>query len=386
MTSAAGAPPATRSLRVKGTKDVVELGEIMGSGTYNLITEAQWKGAPVVVRTSQPSYPVDRPAAELEQGIMKVLSRHGVHPILHVVGLSESGRAAGRAQVLATTVMQRGDTSLAQWLVARGSTKEEDAEAGRRVGQSLLRQFCRVSDLGFCLVDIKPGNAVVTGEDVKLIDVDPDWSFYMDPGLLLAAQTNALDKPGIEGRCARARGLSYFLMILLMYLFVERDEASTPRYRGFVEALRRALKNSCVPTQALSSLRGKLAESLTRILNHYVFDRDVDDSRALSDLAQRVSREGLSQPGCEATVVANGAKYDSEGSHCSDEDWALVYRVNGRRYPCPIPENRARRYAIQKSRASDFGAAIRVPNVASKAPLRERSRSPRRQQVGERGV
>ena len=397
MKSSAAATPAPKSLRVKGTSDVVELGEIMGSGTYNLIAEAKWKGLPVVVRTSQPAMPLNTSDALLEQGFMKVLSKHGVHPIVHGLGLSRVSAGGRGSQVLATTVMQRAETSLDKWLEAGGeSSTEEGAEAGRRAARSLLRQFCRISDLGFCLVDIKPGNAVVTGEDVMLIDVDPAWSFYMDPGLVAAATSNPLGKSQTAAQCARARGLSYYLMTLLMYLFVKEDEASTPRYTGFVDALRRALKASCVPTYALASLKGKLAESLTRILNAYVFQRDDEDPRALSDLRNLVVRDGLSQPGCATSVQVNGVKYDSEGSHCSDEDWSLVYRVNGRHYPCPIPaeENPARRYAIQKSRASEFGKEIKVPVVSSRALQAKargpragsRSRSPRRGQAGERGA
>jgi hypothetical protein len=354
--------------------DPIEDSEPLARGTFNSVHAVP--GRPdLLLRRTREGQTETLADMERELAYMTLMHDLGVQPALVAAGVWPSSRDRGSS----ASLLKRG-VSLADWLDAGGSEAE-----GAAAAQSLLRQFCVVSDAGFCLVDVKPGNAIMAGQEVKLIDFDPYYTIFMDPELIRAFKLMARDD-GFGAECARARGMSLYIMTLLFYLYAHDKFEPTPRVRGLLAVLRAALSSACVPLDVLADLRdarpGSLAEALQVIVEHYFFRGQGD---VLKALAQRATRERLRAVGCGGApwdVHVLGVTYSNDAVSCRDRGAELrhgvVASVNGRKYPCPgkagLPSSVAALGIVgrQVLRRSVQGAdsPLRVPEL-------RRSRSPK---------
>jgi hypothetical protein len=380
-----------RLVRIRGGPSL-SLGAPLASGTFNAVHHVQDRPE-LVVRQSKPTAGEDFSDLEKEAALMTLMHELGVQPRLHASSVRRTSGTEGHA----TSVHDKG-TGLKGWLEQIGGSEDE----GRRAGLSLLRKLCLVADLGFCLVDMKPDNAVMVGDDLKLIDFSPTFSVFMDPELVGAFRLeSALFSSGLGPRhergdlaCAKARGMSLYLMLLMWYLFVSDPTSGAPREAGFLAVLREALRTSCVPLEVIEGLRdGALAEALRSCAYKYFFDvgnasptpteRDRGEASALSDLVARVRREGLLDPGCvgrtSQEVRVLGVRFDRDDASCaraSGRRHSVVTALDARPYPCPGQPRalKALRLVGSTVLSRRRGREERVVRVASIS----RSRSPTR--------
>jgi len=132
---------------------------------------------------------------------------------------------------------------------------------------SVVGCLFRAADLGFCLLDVKPANilcSLSTGL-CYLIDFSRQWSFWMPEELVDFFGQTQSDKRdprvSLGTPCARTRGVSLYLMCLLLYAHLKTYFHSTePGALAFqlAERIRNILWNSCVPLELILEFSVKL--------------------------------------------------------------------------------------------------------------------------------
>ena len=351
------------------------------TGTYNTVSEAHGWSSPVIVRKTQEGMAEDANDVQTEEALMKLMSLKRIHPVLHAITHKLIISEGSPPMATSMSVMQKGE-SLDNWLREGG---EHDDADGRRLAESLVKKLCLVSDMGYCMTDLKPGNVVVIGKGVKLIDFSPTFTIFMDRSLFLNMSYSHGRSIKHEELCSRTRGMSLYLMILLFYLFLKYGPSEykrNSRFEGFISVLHTKLIFSCVPVEALLLNGGALKDALSKIVYHYIFSilrqEDVSDdslvsqgiSRALKDLVKIIKNDRLTQTGCEGQVFVNGIDYTSPVASCVGErKWSIVSSVDNKPYPCPIAEN-IMQYKIQGPNVTQDSKPIKVPRVSSRSRSR----------------
>ena len=353
------------------------------SGSSNIVHGVEGRPG-LVLRRSKEETTASRACLDEELALTNIMHHLGVHPGLVAARVwpSETSPTNGTA----ASLQVRG-VSLDEWLRVREAGLHAKSE-GAAAASSLLKKLCLVSDAGYCLADVKPKNAVILGNDVRLIDFDCIFSIFMDPVLVKAFMVMAA-RDSRDAACARTRGFSLYLMALLFYLHVHKlslEGGGAPisaRTDGFLRVLWGMLSSSCVPLDVLTHLgRQKspsdLAWALPAVVQAYFFPDEDDFEQVLRRLTRRIRKEGLRAVGCGAApwdVHVMGVTYSRDDASCGGERRFVVGASNGREYPCAEAiRHGGGLLRVQGNRAFREEAGHLAP-LEAKRLRRERSRS-----------
>lgn len=312
-----------------------------------------------------------------EAALMKLMAVVGVQPRLLAAHVQGEGRGRGSSSY----IMQRG-VDLLDWLCekkdppghrdtseATASPQELLRTQGAEAAKTILGHLCAVSDLGLCLFDLKPGNAVMTPSGARLVDFDPRYTVFMDWRLLRTLQlletAPSSQATSSAEACARCRGISLYLMILQFYFTTEGNGGcpawtpwkGTARRAAFLDVFRDALVTSYIPLELVffpvnvegelkfsgeSDLRDKL---LDRAIQYDAFQlglsHDHSPVTAMRHLVNAMKMRGLISESCDSKslrVRVMGTDYTHDGATCrasSARRHAVLEFFEGRHYPCP---------------------------------------------------
>jgi len=353
------------------------LGKKLGRGGFNEVRSI--KDHPTIVaRRTLPGKHEALGELQKEAALMKLMDAVGVQPRVFAAHVQEEGQGRGSSSY----VMQRG-VELLDWLCEKkdlpghGDTSEVAASPQERLrtqgadaAKTILGHLCAVSDLGLCLFDLKPTNAVMTPSGARLVDFDPRYTVFMDWRLLHTLQL--LGTPPSEQAasyaeaCARCRGISLYLMILQFYFTTEGNVgcpegtpwSGTPRRAAFLDVFRDALVTSCIPLELVffpvyvAGVRLKFAgESdlrdllLNRAIRYNAFQLKLSSEHspviAMRHLVNAMATRGLISASCDSKslhVRVMGTDYTHDGATCrasSARRHAVLDFFEGRHYPCP---------------------------------------------------
>jgi len=310
-------------------------GRYLQKGAFNVVSAI--KGGKLVARRTIPGEEISISSEELEgeAALTTLASLLGIHPKLRGLNITAKGRGPGRS----TMIMQRG-IDVAEWLEDDLGTKDE----GKRVADDLLRMLCTISDLGFCLFDLKPNNSIIVDGVLKLIDFDPRFAIYMD-GVLLTKMMRI--RP--LGACAAVRGFSLFLMILQWYFMLKkRIDGRTDdhklgrslRLRSMFAVLKSKLETAKMPLTVLLTLENSvLGRRLAEAARHYRYGGEFkmksnEYASILHELYSRITNE-MPDVSDNSNVRILDTDFVSETSSCSTSGRSSVVSLfRGRTYPC----------------------------------------------------
>ena len=263
-----------------------------------------------------------------------------VHPELEAMQVNALNNVNGES----IYVMKKG-TGVISWFSRQDGTEQEGVDLAKQ----LLKHLCTISDLGLCLFDLKPANAVVLPkETLKLIDFDPDFSVFMEETII-----KLLSEKDKNVGCARFRGVSLYLMILQWYYMVRQFEFFSLRQVGFLNVIRNILHNSQLPLGdvLIKGYQSKLVKLFLQGVRHYKMidglnqtdKTDEKDKKDLLKIQENITKMGLIKSESKDVVVMN-VPYTNDAVSCSSSPkrHAILEIFGDAKYPCSYTQDHVR--------------------------------------------
>ena len=309
-------------------------GSPLAKGAFNQVLDVNSKPS-LVIRQTIPGRFQELQDAKKEAAMTRMMHILEIHPKVEAMQVTALNDVHGTSAY----IMDKG-TSFTKWLEIKDASMSEGASMARQ----LLKHLCTISDLGLCLFDLKPDNAVVLpNQTLKLIDFDPSFSVFMEDIMI-----NLLTTGNKNVGCARFRGVSLYLMILQWYYMVRKSYFNSLRKRGFLVVLRAILHKSQLPLDDVL-IKGHLARSeLVRLFllfaRHYTMIEGLTttDENDLLEIKNNITREGLIKAEAEEVVVMS-VPYANDAATCSSSEkrHAILGMFGDVKYPCPYTQKHA---------------------------------------------
>ena len=358
---------APRNIKIFPGNVSLSVGDHIFDGTDNRVFDVPnvlvgGRPTPLVLRSSK--RPVDDEAAlRYERSYAVVASKEKIHPVIYALSILKMPFGCKGYRKLS---LMGQDKSLKDLL---NHEKNKDPAYSQFLSNpkiislavsSVVGCLFRAADLGFCLLDMKPDNilcSLSTGL-CYLIDFSREWSFWMPEELVYffgrTQRDTRVPMPKLGTPCARTRGLSLYLMCLLLYAHLESFFASTDRGSlafQLVERFRNILWNSCVPLEPLLEYSVELVNrsdadentifhNLGLIVRQYFLKKAVHYEECLKWLLLTYPLENkLVGPHCsgkDMPVVVNNILFENDRVSSKGGPREVGIELVGEsEYPCP---------------------------------------------------